>query len=72
MRNNSHDERTANANLIAAAPEMLEALREVTEALKEARRFIALDDDKGFAAYSETALVQNRARDIIARAEGKA
>lgn len=60
------------AALIAAAPELLAALLETTEALKEARRFVLLSDDKGFAAYNETGKVQLKARELIAKAEGLA
>ena len=49
----------ANARLIAAAPEMLEALRDALECL--------LDDDEGYMRPIIT-----RLRSVIARAEGRA
>jgi hypothetical protein len=57
------DEREANAHLIAAAPELLEALREVMARFLDAREAAGLDRNSDAA---------KRARAAIAKATGAA
>lgn len=62
----------ANACLIAAAPELLEALRVVREALHECRRYVDISDDNGFAAYIAGGKAEGVAYDAIDKATGRA
>jgi hypothetical protein len=55
------------AYLLKQRNELLAELQRTTEALKEARRYIVLDDPEGFAAYEETGNQQFYARNTIER-----
>jgi hypothetical protein len=68
------DEAMANAHLVAAAPDLYEALKETLEAAKVAARFIA---ERGLtsAFLNQTTHIRNgfgvRAQQAIAKVEGK-
>jgi hypothetical protein len=75
----NHDDGTAisdkememNMRLVAAAPDLLAALREVRDALHECRRYVLIGDDNGFAAYRAGADAEGAAYAAIAKAEGR-
>lgn len=65
----SEDETEANARLIAAAPELLEALEDATMFLDLVRMRARREGDAGQAAEADDAL--NNARAAIAKAKGE-
>ena len=56
----------ANARLIAAAPEMLAALKKMSEAVSLLR-----DGERNGAAFGMVGIAHDEARETIAKAEGK-
>lgn len=63
------DLQEANANLVAAAPELLKACALFTSAAHEARDLL---NSKGFACPASIALAAELARNAIVKAEGGA
>lgn len=64
-RRNPETQERADANLIAAAPELLDGLRQMTDAYAKAMR------DAGVTRYPEALAVVRAARAALAKAKGE-
>lgn len=61
---------SARSKLEKAAPELLAALENLVNECQEARKYIDLSDDNGFAAYQAASIAVMQARAAMGAATG--